>query len=146
MYLTGWRSGEVLPLRWTQVDFRVGVVHLDVGTTKNRDGRTFPFVVLPELEALLRGQREVTKALERIQDRIIPWVFHRDGEPMKGFRRAWQSALRRAGLPAERVPNDLPTDGGPKPRTGWGIPVGGHEADRTQDGKRLPALCHRVRE
>ena len=24
LYLTGWRSGEVLPLRWTQVDFRVG--------------------------------------------------------------------------------------------------------------------------
>ena len=47
LHLTGWRVGEVLPLTWKQIDFRAGVVRLEVGTTKNRDGRVFPFAVLP---------------------------------------------------------------------------------------------------
>lgn len=40
-YLTGWRlKSEILPLQWRQVDFKAGIVRLDVGTTKNNDGRT----------------------------------------------------------------------------------------------------------
>src|SRR5207249_992467 len=47
-YITGWRlKSEILPLQWHRVDFKTGVVTLDVGTTKNRDGRTFPMI--PEL-------------------------------------------------------------------------------------------------
>ncbi len=39
-YLTGWRiKSEVLPLQWHQVDLEAGIVRLDVGTTKNREGR-----------------------------------------------------------------------------------------------------------
>ncbi len=42
-YLTGWRlTSEVLPLEWRQVDWTRRVVRLDPGTTRNRDGRTFP--------------------------------------------------------------------------------------------------------
>lgn len=29
---------EVLPLQWSQVDFKAGTVRLDPGTTKNREG------------------------------------------------------------------------------------------------------------
>lgn len=28
---------------------------------------------------------------------IIPWVFHRGGEPIKSFRRSWLTACRLAG-------------------------------------------------
>ncbi len=43
-YLTGWRLGsEILPLEWRQVDWSGRVVRLDPGTTKNREGRSFPF-------------------------------------------------------------------------------------------------------
>jgi integrase len=52
--LTGWRTGEVRRLEWRQVDFGAGIGRLEPGITKNRDGRTFPFAVLPELERLLR--------------------------------------------------------------------------------------------
>lgn len=39
-YITGWRvPSEVLPLQWRQVDFKGGMVRLDPGTTKNREGR-----------------------------------------------------------------------------------------------------------
>ena len=35
----------------------------------------------------------------RQDGRIIPHVFHRDGEPIKSFRGAWRSACKTAGLP-----------------------------------------------
>ena len=37
---------------------------LDPGTTKNDEGRSFPFSALPRLEAVLRKQREMTTKLE----------------------------------------------------------------------------------
>lgn len=106
-YLTGRRlKAEVLPLQWPQVDFRAGVVTLDVGTTKNSDGRTFPMI--PELRAILEAQKAATDALNRKTGSIIPSVFHRtkQGRPLKGFTKAWRSACRAAGLPG-RIPHDF---------------------------------------
>jgi integrase len=57
-YLTGWRKAEVLGLTWRQVDFRAGLVRLEPGSTKNDDGRVFPFSALPPLGALLTRQRD----------------------------------------------------------------------------------------
>lgn len=37
--------------------------------------------------------------MERETERIIPWVFHRNGEQIKSFRTAWDAACRRAGIP-----------------------------------------------
>ena len=104
-YITGWRTrSEILPLQWRQVDFKTGTVRLEPGTTKNREGRTF--VVTPELRAALEGQRAGTEALQRRTGRIIPWVFHRNGRPIKGFRQAWRSACKKAGVPG-RIPHDF---------------------------------------
>jgi integrase len=75
-YLTGWRLGEIVTLRWSQVDLRVGVVRLEPGSTKNDEGRVFPFAVLRPLEALLRDQRARTDAVERAEGVICPSVFH----------------------------------------------------------------------
>jgi len=96
--LTGWRKSEILNLRWRQVDFDAGTVHLDPGTTKNREGRTFPFASLPPLEELLRRQRERTDDVERAQGRVVTHVFHRDGDRIRAMRKAWNKAAKRAGL------------------------------------------------
>lgn len=37
---------------------------------------------------------------------MIPWVFHRDGEPIRAFNKAWAGACKRAGCPG-RIPHDL---------------------------------------
>jgi len=99
LYLSGWRIGEVLPLQWRQVDFKAKTVRLEPGTTKNDEGRVFPFTTYPPLGALLERQWERTLAMERATDRIIPWVFHRDGKPIRDFRGGWNKACRAAGVP-----------------------------------------------
>jgi integrase len=106
MYLTGWRSrSEVLPLTWPQIDFAAGTVRLEPRTTKNRKGRTF--VMTAALRACLEGARERVRAIEREQGRIIPHVFtHDDGRPIKCFRKSFETACRRAGVPG-RIPHDF---------------------------------------
>ena len=95
---TGWRKGEILPLTWAQVDFDAGVVRLAPGSTKNDEGREFPFRALPPLAELLEERRERTRALERETGKIIPYVFHRDGRQIRSIRGAWNQACDRAGM------------------------------------------------
>jgi integrase len=96
---TGWRKGEIRSLTWAQVEFDAGTIRLEPGTTKNKEGRTFPFAKLPPLAELLETQRAHTRALEKEQGRVIPHVFHRGGEPIRYMRTAWNGATRRAGVP-----------------------------------------------
>ena len=49
LYLTGWRAGEARGLTWADVNFDARVVRLEPGTTKNGEGREFPFAALQPL-------------------------------------------------------------------------------------------------
>lgn len=105
--LTGWRTGEAQTLTWASVDFGIGVVRLEPGTTKNRDGREFPFRYLPPLEVLLRRQREEVTRLEVYLQKVIPWVFcRRHGGPIVRYDHGFRAACRKAGCPGH-VPHDL---------------------------------------
>jgi integrase len=97
--LTGWRKAECLGLQWRNVDLDSGTIRLDVGSTKNDEGRTFPVDALPPLLRLLRQQRARTDAVEREDVRIVPHVFHRNGDRIKSIRWAWHRATQAAGLP-----------------------------------------------
>lgn len=103
---TGWRRNELFRLQWAQVDFPAGVIRLDTGTTKNREGREVPFSPVPELVAALEAQRAYTRETERRTGQIVPHVFHRNGKPIKRMDVARQQACRRAGV--------LARDGRPK--------------------------------
>ncbi len=98
-YVTAWRvPSEVLTLKWSQVDFRGATVSLEPGTTKNDEGRVFPFT--DELRDALTEQRRFTDETQRRLRAVIPWVFHRaDGKRIVGFRKAWARACYNAGLP-----------------------------------------------
>jgi integrase len=103
-YLTGWRvRSEILPIEWRQVNFDGGTVRLFPRSRGQRrktdDGRVFPFDVLPDLLALLEQQ-----ARRRIQ--LCPYVFHRDGKPIRDFREAWSTACEGAGWPT-LIPHDF---------------------------------------
>jgi integrase len=97
-YITGWRKQEILGLQWRQVDFEGRTVRLEPGTTKNDEGRTFYFTA--ELEALLLEQRKRANELRLKENVITPWVFnHRGVKRIKGFKRSWRTACRKAGCP-----------------------------------------------
>jgi Phage integrase family len=96
-YITGWRVHEELLTRQRHhVDIKAGWLRLDPGETKNRKGRNFP--VVPRLREVLRAQIERTEARQRAEGKIVPWLFYRDGKPIKNFRRAWITACVNAGL------------------------------------------------
>jgi len=100
-----WRvKSELLTRQWAHVDFRNGWLRLEPGETKNDEGRMFPLT--PMLRAVLERQRERTEAFQRSTGEIYPAVFHREGRPIKSFRRAWLTACRRAGLTG-RMPHDF---------------------------------------
>jgi integrase len=101
---SGWRKGEVLALEWRHVDLKAGIIRIE--NTKNDEPRTLPFKVLPDLAALIQRQRERTSAVEQARGVIVRHVFHRDGKPVRSFRRAWLSACTAAGLP-HRLPHDF---------------------------------------
>jgi integrase len=86
---SGWRKEEILSLTWDRVDLKEGVVRLDPGETKNEEGRT-----LYMNEELM----EEMKALQSQRHLGCSYVFHRDGGPIKGFRKAWASACIKVGL------------------------------------------------
>jgi integrase len=103
-YTYGWRKGEILGLQWPQIDFQAGTVRIEGNATKNEEART---VALTEsLKVILRRLWDETRSLAERKGRPIPWVFHRNGNPVRNFRRAWKRACAKAGLP-ERLFHDL---------------------------------------
>jgi len=104
LYWTGWRGGEAQSLEWRQVEMKAGVIRIE--NTKNREPRTIPYAAVPALKELIERQRQVTTDLERKTRSIIPWVFHRGGQPLKHYLCAWHTACRKAGLPG-RIPHDF---------------------------------------
>ena len=105
-YFTGWRKSEIMGLTWAQVDFEHGTLRLEptstaAGTsTKNNEGRTFPFGVLPPLAEVIRAQRAYTEDVQRRVGAVIPWVWHRgDGSRVCKIDEAWRRACQRAGYP-----------------------------------------------
>jgi len=104
-YHSGWRCrSEILPLAWRNVDFDAATIRLDVGSTKNKDGRLI--YMTAALRGLLEEQRERTLALQRETDRLIPLVFHNNGRRIANYYKAWHRACRAAGL-SGNVPHDF---------------------------------------
>jgi integrase len=100
-FATGWRTAsEVLPLEWRHVDWKARTVRLDPGTTKNGEGRSFPFTAA--IEKVLTAQLSIHETLKKTGT-ICPYVFHRNGAKIVHFRAAWKNACKTAGCPGALV-------------------------------------------
>ena len=101
------------PLEWRQVDLKSGQVRLEPGTTKNKDGRTFP--ITAALRTLIEGQQAEHERLKR-KGHVVKEVFFRmvakgrggkqEPKPIKSFMKAFTTACRKAGYPG-RIPHDM---------------------------------------
>jgi integrase len=101
-YFSGWRCrSEVLRLQWRNVDFETGIIRLDMGTTKNKDGRVI--YMTATRRALLEEQRQRTLALQRQTEQIISLVFHDNGHRIVNYDKRWRQACQDAGLQGKIV-------------------------------------------
>jgi integrase len=93
-FVTGMRLGEILAIKWDQVDFESGFIALHTGETKNGQGRAVP-IVNGDMRRLLSVAKHERDA--GWQD--CPAVFSRRGEAIKDFRATWRKACIAAGVP-----------------------------------------------
>ncbi len=85
----GWRKSELLNLRVGQVDLAARTIRLEVGETKNKQGReiTMTQAVHTLLVASISGKKPDDYALTR-----------EDGKRVKDFRKAWRNLCAAAGV------------------------------------------------
>lgn len=92
-YWTGMRAGEIVMLKWEQIDLERGLLRLEPGTTKNNQGRLIPLV------------KEVSEALWQWKQQTLlrypscPWVCHFRGERLERVpKTTWQKVCEQVGL------------------------------------------------
>jgi integrase len=90
LHTYGWRKEEVLSMRVRQVDFVANVIRLDVGTTKNKEGREVP------MRANVRDLLVKCAQGKQPDDRLFT---REDGKPVRCFRKMWKSLCEAAGVP-----------------------------------------------
>jgi integrase len=103
-YLTGWRKGEIISLKWGDVDRDAGAIRLRPEAAKTGRGRT---VMLEGDLAELIDRRWGSRLYEKDGNvRVTALVFHRDGRPVGDFKKAWATACQAAGVP-DKLFHDL---------------------------------------
>jgi integrase len=100
-WLTGMRKSEITSLRWEDVDG--GCIRLRAENAKNGTARLIPLEgELADLIARRRTSRQI-KVDETVV--ISALIFHRNGEPIREFRKSWATACTKAGI--RRLFHDL---------------------------------------
>jgi len=97
LFNSGWRSREVTSLEWREVDLKGNMIKLLAEKSKSKRARLLP------IDGALR---DIIDRRSKVRDLTCVFVFHRNGRPVKSFRRAFNAAKVAAGRP-ELVPHDL---------------------------------------
>jgi integrase len=104
-YASGWRKGELKTLEWAAVDRDNARVTLRREHTKNGEPRIIPLVgELADIMERQRKQREFKTSTG--ETALSRYVFHRAGEPIGDFRKAWAAACIAAGFSQPKVSRD----------------------------------------
>jgi integrase len=92
-YVTGWRKGEIVGLRWEMVNTTDGTITLPDSKTGSR------VLALDGEVAEILARREAARLTERQGEPLVAaYVFHFKGRSVGDFKRGWASALVKAGL------------------------------------------------
>jgi integrase len=85
----GWRKDEILKLRVRQVNVETAVIRLDVGSTKNREGREVA------MTSTIRELVRLAVVGKQPDDYLLT---RRNGKRVREFRKAWRNLCLRVGL------------------------------------------------
>jgi integrase len=112
-FLTGWRSGEIKSLAWSEFDLETRQLRLRGANSKNGEPRKL--TLTDELWEIVE-RRWKARAYEGDNGETVlsPLVFYRvrgkgvkqTGEPVQDFRKAWKAACESPGV-AGRLFHDL---------------------------------------
>src|SRR5262249_46740868 len=86
LYHAGWRSIEAKVFQWTWIDGNMIRVPKEIA--KNKKDRSFP-IIGTLIDILERRQK-----VRRLDS---PYVFHRNGKPIRSFRKAFKVAAKEVG-------------------------------------------------
>jgi len=87
-HISSWRRNEISSLTWDDVFPSSQMIRLSAAKNKTGDTKILPFT--PELcELIQKREREKVEG--------CPYVFHRRGEFIRDFRKAWNKAIAQAG-------------------------------------------------
>lgn len=104
--LTGARRGEILGLRWSEIDLERGLIVLPPDRHKSGSaGKSRTIHIDASAVAILRARQRSVLATDARLKRIVPWVFPKqDGKsPMEPPKRAWLAVRKAAGLDVLRL-------------------------------------------
>jgi integrase len=88
-YRSGWRRGDVTSLTWEQVDIAEKVVMVE----HTKEDRPRVLALEGELWAIIE---------RRLAEKDGPYIFHRYGQRIQTFRKAWATACAAAGMSGRR--------------------------------------------
>lgn len=90
-YYTGLRRGNILSLRWDEIDFKRGFITKYIKDGKLAGGRAHTVAIPAHLAAILQS-------VPRVGEYVVTYK----GKPVSDLKTAWAAALRRAGIPAHK--------------------------------------------
>ncbi|MBZ5641594.1 MAG: site-specific integrase [Acidobacteriia bacterium] len=93
-FATAWRKGEVASLRWSDVEDCV--IRLRAANSKNREARQV--VIDGDLIDIVKRRRAVRAVETPDGTALCEYIFHRNGDPVKEFRKSWARACVAAGV------------------------------------------------
>lgn len=94
---SGWRRGEIVSLRWSDVDCARGVVRLRSEHSKSKTARELPITGTIAGVIARRWSARLVDTTEG--PTVCDVVFHRDGAPVLDFRGAWDKTAKAIGRP-----------------------------------------------
>lgn len=97
LYNSGWRSREAMNLQWEWVDINAKMIRLPPEFSKNKEGRSLPIV---------GALADIIERRVKVRRLDCPFVFHRQGTPIRSFRKVFKTAVSAAGLPGI-IPHDM---------------------------------------
>jgi integrase len=96
-YLTGSRKGEAARLTWGMLQGRNLQIPAEI--TKNDEARVIPLG--PQLAEIIERRQAARPVEAGGVTHMAEFIFHRDGLPVRGIRKSWATACRKANCPGK---------------------------------------------